>query len=297
MSSGLPDWALCRTFLAIMREGSLSAAGRKLGLAHPTVRRHLEELEAELRAPLFVRSPAGLAPTDAALVLREPAEAMEAAFAQFVRLASGARQAMAGTVRIAASEVMGAEVLPPMLARLRRDHPGLQFELVLSDDVADLSRRDADLAVRMVRPVQADLLARKVGDVELGLYAHRSWIDAQGTPATLEDLLHSGQLIGYDRSRVLVDALAARQFALARGHFGLRSDSGLAQLAALRAGLGVAICQCPLTARDPALVRLFPDVTAQLEIWLVSHPSLRGSLRVRACIERLAAELAAYAAA
>lgn len=292
----MPDWELCRTFLAIVREGSLSAAGRLLGLTHPTVRRHLEELEAGLGAPLFVRSPAGLVPTDAALALREPAEAMEAAFEQFLRLGSGAGQAMAGTVRITASEVMGAEVLPPILARLRREHCGLQFELALSDDLADLLRRDADIAVRMVRPVQADLLARKVGEVQLGLYAHQAWLDAHGAPHSLEALLRSGQLVGYDRSSVLIEALAAQDLLLARKDFGLRSDSGLAQLAALRAGLGVAVCQCPLAARDPALVRLFPEVAAPLEIWLASHPSLRGSLRVRTCIEALGRELAAYAA-
>lgn len=296
MNNAMPDWELCRTFLAIVREGSLSAAARLLGLTHPTVRRHLEELEAGLGAPLFVRSPAGLAPTDLALALREPAEAMEAAFEQFLRLGSGVGQAMVGTVRITASEVMGAEVLPPILARLRLTHPGLQFELALSDDVADLVRRDADIAVRMVRPAQADLLARKVGVVSLGFYAHETWLREHGVPESLDALLRSGGLIGYDRSSVLIEALSTQDFTLARKHFGLRSDSGLAQLAALRAGLGVAVCQCPLAERDPALVRLFPDVTAPLEIWLASHPSLRGSVRVRTCIAALARELAAYAA-
>lgn len=295
MSNAIPDWELCRTFLAIVRQGSLSAAARRLGLTHPTVRRHLEELEAGLGAPLFVRSPSGLAPTEVALGLREPAEAMEAAYEQFIRMGSGAGDAMAGTVRITASEVMGAEVLPPILAGLRKNYPGLQFELALSDDVADLLRRDADLAVRMVRPSQADLLARKVGAVPIGLYAHRSWLEAHGVPPSLEALLQSGQLIGYDRSRVLLDAFAAQQVRLSRKDFGLRSDSGLAQLAAMRAGLGVAVCQCPLAARDPALVRLFPEVDVPLEIWLVSHPSLRSSQRVRTCIEVLARELAAYA--
>lgn len=292
----MPDWDLCRTFIAILRQGSLSAASRSLGLTHPTVRRHLEELEAELGTPLFVRSPSGLVPTEVARALREPAEAMEAAYEQFIRMGSGAGDAMTGTVRITASEVMGAEVLPPILARLRKDYPGLQFELALSDDVADLLRRDADLAVRMVRPRQVDLLARKVGAVKVGLYAHKTWLDAHGLPPSLEALLQSGQLIGYDRSRVLLDAFAAQQFRLARKDFGLRSDSALAQLAAMRAGLGAAVCQCPLANRDPALVRLFPEVDVPLEIWLVSHPSLRSSQRVRTCIEVLARELASYAA-
>lgn len=246
MSSAPPDWDLCRSFLAILREGSLSAAGRLLGLAHPTVRRHLEALEGSLGAPLFIRSPTGLMPTELALALREPAEAMEAAFEQMMRMASGAGDSVVGTVRITASEVIGAEVLPPILNRLRQRHPDLQFELELSDDVADLMRRDADLAVRMVRPTEGDLLARRLGEVQLGLFAHQSWVDRHGLPESFAALVRSRQLIGYDRKHALIDALAAQGQKVTRGDFGLRSESNLAQLAAMRAGLGVAVCQVPL---------------------------------------------------
>ena len=278
----------------MMREGSLSAAGRLLGLAHPTVRRHLEALEDSLGATLFIRSPTGLMPTEIALALREPAEAMEAAFEQMRRMASGAGDAVSGTVRITASEVMGAEVLPPILNRLRQRHPDLQFELDLSDDVADLMRRDADLAVRMLRPVQGDLLARRVGKVRLGLYAHQSWVDRHGVPASFAALVQSRQLIGYDRQRGLIDALAAQGHRLARGDFGLRSDSNLAQLAAMRAGLGVAVCQVPLAARDEALVPLFPSLGGAMEIWLACHPAMSTIARVRTSLEALSSEIAAY---
>ncbi|MCP8941042.1 LysR family transcriptional regulator [Alsobacter sp. SYSU M60028] len=295
MSSAHLDWELCRSFLAILREGSLSAAGRALDVAHPTIRRHLEELEAGLGASLFVRSPSGLAPTELALTLRDPAEAMESAFEQLVRTASGSREAIAGTVRITASEVVGTEVLPPMLARLQERYPGLVFELDLNDGLADVLRRDADLAIRMLRPTQVDLIARRVGTVKLGLFAHQAWLERHGQPESLDALIRARALIGYDRVRLLIEALAAQRVAAKRGDFGFRSDSNLAQFAAMRAGLGVAVCQLPIAARDPHLVQLFPEVGSALEIWLVSHPNLRGSARVRACLDALGAELAAYA--
>ena len=291
------DWELCRSFLAVLRAGSLAGAARRLGVAHPTIRRHVEELEADLGAPLFMRSPSGLAPTELAESLRDPAEAMESAFEQIVRTASGTGEAVEGTVRITASEVMGLEVLPPMLAALKRAHPGLLFELVVTDEVVDVLRRDADLAIRMVRPSQADLIAKCVGRVPFGFFADRRWVEAHGSDMTMEDLLRERHLIGYDHGRLLIDALAARGVPAERRDFGFRSDSGLAQLAALRAGLGVAICQLPLAARDPALERLFPDVRGELEVWVVSHQNLRGSRRVRACMDALAHNLATYASA
>ncbi len=295
MHVGEIDWELCRSFLAVLRAGSLAGAARRLGVAHPTMRRHVEELEADMGAPLFVRSPSGLAPTELAENLREPAEAMESAFHQMVRTASGTSEAIGGTVRITASEVMGSEVLPPMLAALKRAHPGLLFELVVTDEVVDVLRRDADLAIRMVRPSQADLIAKCVGRVPFGFFAQRPWVERHSAHMTIEDLIRGRHLIGYDRGRLLIDALAARGIPAERRDFGFRSDSGLAQLAALRAGLGVGICQLPLAARDPALERLVPEVRGDLEVWVVSYKNLRGSRRVRACVDALARDLATYA--
>jgi DNA-binding transcriptional LysR family regulator len=295
MSLSSLDWALCRSFLAILRTGSLSGAARSLGVTHPTIRRHLEDLERAFGLPLFARSPSGLAPTELALALRHPAEAMESAFEHMVRQASGPGEAVAGTVRITASEVMGTEVLPAMLADLRAAHPGLVFELDLSDDVADVLRHDADIAVRMLRPAQSDLVARRVASVGLGLYAHRRWIARHGAPASLDALVASRQLIGYDRETLLIEALTARGARVTRRDFGVRSDSTLAQLAALRAGLGVAIAQAPIAARSVDLIPLFPGMGGELEIWLVSHPNLRGSPRVRACLAALGDALATYA--
>ena len=290
------DWELCRSFLAVLRAGSLAGAARTLSVAHPTIRRHVEELEAGLGSALFVRSPSGLAPTELAQSLRDPAQTMEAAFEQLVRTASGAGDAVEGTVRITASEVMSVEVLPPMLAALKGAHPGLLFELVVTDDVVDVLRHDADLAIRLVRPTQADLIAKRVGRVPFGLFASRQWIETHAAGMAMDDLLRGRHLIGYDRSRLLVDALAASGAQAERRDFGFRSDSTLAQLAALRAGLGVGVCQLPLAARDPALGRVLPDVRGELEVWVLSHRDLLDSRRVRTCMDALGHDLAAYCA-
>jgi DNA-binding transcriptional LysR family regulator len=291
-----PDWMLCRSFLALLREGSLSRAGRRLGVTHSTIRRHLEEMEAAVGAPLFVRAPTGLTPTELALALRDPADAMESAFERLLRTARVPDQAIGGTVRITASEVMGAEVLPAMLARLRQNHPALEFELDLSDDVTDLLRCDADIAVRMTRPTQSALLAQRAAVVELGLYVHRGWMERQGAPPSLAALLRDRGLIGYDKAPTLIAALSAQGIALERRDFGVRSDSTLAQLGALRAGLGVGVCQVPIAVRDPALMRVFPEMRSELEVWVVSHPNLRTNRTVRACLDALVQDLERYAA-
>lgn len=193
-----PGWDLYRSFLAVLREGSLSGAARALGLTQPTLGRHVEALEQTLGLALFTRSGHGLMPTEAALELRPHAEALAASAAALLRAASGRGAGTRGTVRITASEVVGAEVLPPILARLRREHPELVVELVLSNRTEDLLRRDADIAVRMVRPAQEALVARRLGVVELGLHAHQRYLDRCGAPAVLDDL-RAHALIGFDR--------------------------------------------------------------------------------------------------
>jgi DNA-binding transcriptional LysR family regulator len=294
LTKGL-DWALCRSFLAVLRTGSLSGAARQLGVAHPTVSRHIVELEGALGSALFTRSPSGLIPTDLGQLLRDPALAMEAAEAQMVRLASGPRGDMAGTVRITASEIMGAEVLPQILGPLMVAHRTLMVELDLTDRVADLLRSDADIAVRMVRPTQGDLIPQRAGQVTVGLFAEQGWLARNPAPAGLTEMIASGAGIGYDRDPSVLQALGALGVQARPSDFRLRSDSTLAQLAALRAGLGVGLCQVPLAARTPGLVRLLPDFAYPLDIWVVTHPDLRSVARIAAVCDHLLAGLRAYA--
>jgi DNA-binding transcriptional LysR family regulator len=285
-----PDWALYRTLLAVLDEGSLSAAARSLGLTQPTVARHVDALEAVLGADLFVRSQRGLDPTDLARSLRPHAQIMATTAAALLRTASGTIGSVSGTVRISASDVVAVEHLPPILAQLRRAHPALAIELTLSDRVEDLLAREADIAVRMTEPTQTALLARRLPPVELGFHAHRSYLERRGTPASAGDL-SAHDLIGYDVETPALRTMTARLSPLSRQGFALRTDSNLAQLAAIRAGFGIGLCQSAIARRDPALVRVLPEVALPLPLWIVMHEDLKTSARFRTVFDALAAEL------
>lgn len=281
------SWDLFRTFAFVLREGSLSGAARALGMTQPSVARHIDALEAAVGGKLFIRSQRGLSPTDRGLALRTHAESLMATSAALLRAASGA-EAVSGTVRVTASEVVGAEHLPPILADLRRAHPGLSIELVLSNAVTDLLQRQADIAVRMVEPTQQALVARKVGAVTVGFHAHRDYLAARGTPRAMDELL-AHDLIGVDTETPAVRAVLSQIPGLARDAFALRTDSDLAQLAAIRAGYGIGVCQVEIARRDPTLVRVAPDLFAfELPLWVVMHEDLRGVARCRAVFDALA---------
>jgi DNA-binding transcriptional LysR family regulator len=292
-----PGWELYRSFLATLHTGSLSGAARALKLTQPTIGRHIDELEETLGTVLFTRSQHGLQPTEAAAELAPHAETMGASAAALIRAASGASHEIAGSVRLSASEVIGVEVLPPMLASLCQEHPQLTLELVVSNEVSDLLRRDVDLAVRNVRPTQTALVAKKIGEVALGLHAHRRYLERHGTPRSADDL-KSHALIGYDRETPVVRSLQAKGLRLSRNMFALRTDNQLAQLAAIRAGYGIGICQVPIGRRDTDLVRLLPrQIGFALDIWLVVHENLRARPRLRAVFDNLSAALSIYAGA
>lgn len=291
-----PEWELYRSFLAVVREGSLSGAARRRSSTQPTVGRHVEALERALGVPLFVRSPQGLAPTAAALDLVPHAEAMAAAADALLRAASGEATAARGTVRVTASEIVGVAVLPPMLASFHTAHPAITLELALTNRTEDLLRRDADIAVRMVRPTQDALVARRIGPVPIGLYAHRRYADAHGLPRTFEELLQH-PMIGFDRDATSMRSVGGAALALTRDSFAFRCDSDVAQLAALRAGFGIGGCQLALAADEPDLVPVLADTLRfELEMWLVMHEDLRASRRVRLLFDHLAETLGAYVA-
>lgn len=292
-----PNWDLYRSFLAVIREGSLSAAARALGLTQPTLARHVAALEEAVGGSLFVRSPRGLDPTDAALALKPQAEALDAAAASLWRTASGWGAEVRGTVRVTASEVVGARILPAILAGLRTRHPALEVELVLSNGIDNLLQRDADVAVRMVEPDQQALLVRRVGSIALGLHAHRRYLERRGTPQRLEEL-DGHSLIGFDRETPDIRAMMQRVPGLTLPCFALRTDSHLAQLAAIEAGFGIGICQVPLARRTPDLVRLLADrFELPMGVWVAMHEDLRSTPRCRAVFDGLAAGLADHVSA
>ena len=288
------DWERHRAFLAVMNEGSLSGAARALGVAQPTVRRRIADLEATLGVVLFTRTPAGLDPTETAHALAGHAEAMAHAAAAFARTASAEAGEVAGIVRVTESEVIALEVLPPILATLQASYPGLVIILSPTNRNEDVLRREADIAVRMARPTQEGLVARLIGVVSLGLHARRDLLDRHGMPETIADVRRYG-VIGPEHDNDILRSLRFGGVQVQPADFSFRSDSDVAQLAALRAGAGIGVCQLPLAARDPSLVRLLPDLFEYpLETWMVTHEDLRGVARIRAVFDHLADGLTDY---
>lgn len=294
MAESEPNWDWYRSFLQVLETGSLSAAGRRLGLAQPTVGRHIDGLEAALGLKLFTRSSDGFSPTDAACELRSFAAHLAATEAALRRVASGHGSGVRGTVRVTASEVVGVEVLPPILAALHGKHPELTIELVLSNEADDLLRRESDIAVRMFRPVQEVLVAKRIGGIEVGLHAHERYLAQYGVPTSMDELSRHS-IIGFDQENAFVRSIQEKCRALTRNYFAFRADSHLAQLSAIRAGLGIGFCQTQLAARDQSLVRVLQHgFSLTMDTWIVMHEDLRSSARYAVTFEALAAGLKAY---
>ena len=289
-------WELYRSYLGVLEEGSLSGAARAMGMAQPTVGRHVDALEKALGVVLFTRSQTGLLPTEAALALQPFAQTMRNAAAALKRAAESQGSGIQGTVCVTASDVIGQEVLPPILAQLQDAHPDLTVELVLTSRVQDLLQREADIAVRMAQPKQEQLIARHIGAVPLGLHAHKDYLRKHGTPASLADLAQHA-LIGFDEETPFVRA-ARKNFPLwNRDNFAVRTDSDMAQMALIRAGCGIGVCQVNLAARDPNLVQVLPgSIPLALETWLTMHEDLRNSPRCKATFDALLIGLQAYMA-
>ena len=281
------DWTLVRSFLAALEHGSLLAGARALGLSQPTLGRHIAELEAQLGVVLFERTGRGLLPTEAALGMADSARAMEAGALQLARRVSGAQSALQGTVRISASQPVACVLLPPVLARMRQALPEVQVELVSSDAVANLLRREADIALRMVAPRQASLIARRIGKVAVGAYAHRDYLRRRGTPRTPADLLNH-DLVGEDRADAMLKGFAAAGSPVRREQFVLRTDDRIAYWGAVRAGMGIGFLSDILAKADPDLVPVLPGLRIPpMPLWLVVHREIRTNQRVRAVFEYL----------
>ncbi len=288
------DWHLFRAFLAVVKEGSLSSAARSLGTTQPTMGRQVAALEASLGVKLFTRSLDGLSPTEAGLRLIPSAEAMAAAAEAARRAASGDVDEERGTVRITASEVVGTEVLPSILAEFHALHPQISVELALSNRNEDLLRGEADIAVRMVRPTQRTLVAKRIGRIDIGLYCHRCYLKERPMPRRLEDL-RQHVLIGYDREHAYGRLIERMGVPFTGNMFAFRSDSELAQLAALSAGYGIGASQLGIARRNKGLVPvLHSEFVFPMEVWLAMHRDLRGNRRTRLLWDHLALYLKRY---
>lgn len=281
------DWNLVRSFLAALDHGSLLAAARALGTTQPTVGRHIAELEVQLGVVLFERTGRGLLPTETALRLAASAQAMEEGAHGLARSVSGTEDAASGTVRITASQPVACVLLPPVLARMRLELPGIQVELVASNQVSNLLRREADIALRMVQPTQASLVARRIAKVTLGPYAHRDYLRRRGTPRAPKDLLDH-DLIGDDRDAAVLRGFARMGLPVGPEAFAFRTDDLMACIGAVRAGLGIGFIADYVARGDPDLRSVLPALKIPpLPVWLTVHREIRTSRRIRAVYDFL----------
>jgi DNA-binding transcriptional LysR family regulator len=288
MTSADFDWALVKTLLAALDAGSLMGAARQLQAQQPTLSRHIAELEAQLGVSLFERTGRGVVPTSAGLAIADAARQMQGGAEQLGRTLARSREATAGTVRITTSDVAATWLLPPVLAALQQAEPGIQIELVASNALSNLLRREADIAVRMVRPTQGSLIARKLGEIDICAAAHDRYLRRAGTPRRPQDLAQH-TLIGYDRDSTIERGFARLGLPLERAQFALRTDNQIvySQLVAAGAGIGfVAAYTLPIL---PGVQPLLPMLKIPpLPCWLAVHREIRGSPVVRRVYDFLA---------
>jgi DNA-binding transcriptional LysR family regulator len=271
------DWALVRSFIAVMDAGSVSAAARTTQGHQPTISRHLCELEAQLGVALFERTGRGVRPTAAGLEVLPAARQMQAAAEALARSVTRGREATRGTVRITASQVVSTWLLPPLVAEFQRAEPEIQVEIVSSNAVQNLLRREADIAVRMVQPDQGSLIARKVGAVAISAWAHADYLARHGTPRTAADLL-GHRLIGYDKDDAILRGLARLGIAVTPAHFVARTDDQVVNAQLIAAGAGIGFAADYLAAMWPDVRPVLADLPIPtLPVWLTVHRELRGN--------------------
>ena len=285
------DWTLWRAFLATVDTGSLSAAAARTGATQPTLSRHIRELETMLGVSLFRRTVKGLEPTEAALGLVDDARVMGAAAEALALKAQGRSETLSGTVRITASQVVATLILPEIVAALRREEPLIQIEIVASDTAQNLLRRDADIAIRMFDPTQGSLIARKLGDTEIGLFGAVSYLERMGMPRSLDDVMRH-DVIGFDRAEDILKGYAAHGFPVTRTHFPVRCDDQVVYWHLLLAGAGLGFAQVILGEAQPNLRRLDIGMRVPpLPVWLVMHEEVRANARIRRIADRVGAML------
>ncbi|MEM6310693.1 MAG: LysR family transcriptional regulator [Pseudomonadota bacterium] len=279
-SLGAFDWSLIQSFLAVADSGSLTGAATALGQSQPTVGRHIKELEEQLEAELFLRHPRGLSLAPMGEDILPLARHMQSAMAKISVHAEAGSARVAGTVRIACSVFAAHHVLPPVIAQLREAEPEISLVLQPSDDSENLTFREADIAVRMYRPQQLDLVTRKIADIEMGTFAAKSYIQRRGAPTTLQDLF-AHDVVGYDQSPLMVQAMRDMGHHITPEAFAVRTDNQSAYWELVRAGCGIGFTQAHLGRSDPLVQELALGIDIPpLPIWLTARQDVRRIPRV-----------------
>lgn len=287
------DWNRAKAFLATAEAGSLSAAARALGVTQPTLGRQVAALEQELGVPLFERRGRGLELTPNGLALMDHVRAMGEAASSLSLAASGQSESIEGNVCISASEVMAAFALPAVLRKLRKQLPDIDVTLVVSNSASDLKGREADIAVRLFAPTQADLIAKKIGMVSGQLYATPAYLKSIGNPSKPTEF-GQASFIGFEDNHQYLHFLKGCGFVdLTARNFPLTTDNRIVQWALVKQGLGIGVMQESVGDAERTVTRALPHLDrAPGEMWLVAHSELRTSRRIRSVFDFLASELA-----
>lgn len=282
-----PDWSLMQSFLAVAEGGSLSAAARKTGQSQPTLGRQIRQLEQDLDSVLFTRHARGLELTEEGHAILDAARQMRDAMKQIELTVAGRESDLTGTVRITASEVVSQHVLPPILAQLRQDYPMIAIDLIATDDTENLLFREADVAVRMYRPEQLDIVTRQLGGIEIAVCAATSYLERHGRPRTVEDL-QAHTLVGYDQSELILRGMQQMGIPASRDWFPVRCDDQNAYWQLVRAGCGIGFSQRILIDSAPEVEGLDLGIPIpSLPVWLAAPQATRRTPRVSVVWEAL----------
>lgn len=291
------DWSAVRDFIAVAETGSLSAAARRLRVSQPTLSRRIAELEEKLGATLFLRTARGLLLTETGEAVLASARQMEEAAMSIERRADAGRDALDGSVRVTLTEGLGSLWLPAKLAAFHRRYPRLRIEVLVDNRNVNLVRREADIALRMGRPDQPDLIAKKVGELAMGLYGSKAYLAEHGMPAAVADLKNHRH-IGFDDSMAQRADVQRLERMFQPEHIIHRSTSFVGHFSAAEAGIGLAMLDCFMADTADELVRVLPkDVYYAADIWLVTHAEIARSARIRAVFDFIAEACQADAAA
>lgn len=286
------DWNQLKAFLETAETGSLSAAARKLGLTQPTLSRQVAAIEQSMGVTLFERVGKSMALTPTGLDLLEHARAMGAAAEALSLAATGSSQAVRGVVSVSATDVVASVLLPPLVKKLHDQEPGITIDVIPSNALSDLLRREADIAIRHVKPEQPDLIARLIREATAYFYASESWVNAHGHPRSAEDAARLS-FVGSDRSGQYLGYLRTHGLPLSEANFSCYADHSVAHWALVRQGMGIGVMMEEIANATPGMVRVLDDLPpVRFPIWLVTHRELRTSKRIRMVFDALAQGLA-----
>ncbi len=286
------DWNQVRAFLATIEEGSLSGAARALGQTQPTLSRQVTALESHLEVTLFKREPRAMVLTDAGLELVDHVRAMGEAAARLSLSASGQSQTIEGHVSITATDTTATYLLPPVIAEIAQAAPNINVELIASNDRRDLTRREADIAIRNARPQQQDLIAVRVANSAAHLYASQAYLDRAGQPDNASDLLGMS-FVGTAPIEPILPTLRPYGLDLTASQFAVTTASGTAQVELVRQGIGIGILPHHAARHFADLVPVLQDaISIPFPVWLVTHRALHTSRRIRVDFDLLKTALA-----